>query len=54
MITNERQYEMTKARAAKFREALETDSADPPKGMQPKALNAMREATCSQFEELEE
>lgn len=51
MITNERQYAITKAQAAKFREALE---AEPPRGMHPKALKAMRAGTQSQLEELEE
>jgi DNA-binding Xre family transcriptional regulator len=51
MITNERQYAITKAQAAKFRAALE---ADPPENMHPKALKAMREGTQSQLDELEE
>lgn len=51
MITNERQYAITKAQAAKFREALE---AETPKGMHPKALEAMRAGTQSQLEELDQ
>ena len=51
MITNERQYAITKAQAAKFREAL---NAEAPKGMHPKALKAMRDGTQSQLDELEE
>ncbi len=51
MITNERQYAITKAQAAKFREALD---AEPPKGLHPKALKAMRDGTKSQLDELED
>lgn len=51
MITNERQYAITRAQAGRFREALE---AEPPQGMHLKALKAMRAGTQSQLEELEE
>lgn len=51
MITNERQYQITKAEAAKFREAL---AAQPAKGLHPKALKAMRDGAQSQLAELEE
>jgi DNA-binding Xre family transcriptional regulator len=51
MITNERQYVITQAQAAKFREAL----ADvPAEGLLPKALKAMRDGARSQLAELEE
>lgn len=51
MITNERQYQITQAQAAKFREAL---SAAPAEGLHPKALKAMRDGAQSQLAELEE
>ena len=51
MITNERQYLITQAQAAKFREAL----ADAPaEGIHPKALKAMRDGAQSQLAELED
>lgn len=51
MITNERQYQITKAQAAKFREAL---ASEPAKGLHPKAIKAMRDGAQSQLAELEE
>lgn len=51
MITNERQYLITQAQAAKFREAL---VAAPAEGPHPKALKAMRDGAQSQLAELEE
>ena len=51
MITNERQYLITQAQAAKFRDAL---AAAPAEGQPPKALKAMREGAQSQLAELEE
>jgi DNA-binding Xre family transcriptional regulator len=51
MITNERQYAITKAQAARFRDAL---AAAVPQGMHPKALKAMREGAQSQLDELEQ
>jgi DNA-binding Xre family transcriptional regulator len=51
MITNERQYLITQAQAAKFREAL---AATPPAGLHPKAAKAMRDGARSQLAELEE
>lgn len=51
MITNERQYLITQAQAAKFREALATA---PTEGLHPKALKAMRDGALSQLTELEE
>ena len=51
MITNERQYQITQAQAAKFREAL---AAMPAEGLHPKALKAMRDGARSQLAELEE
>jgi DNA-binding Xre family transcriptional regulator len=51
MITNERQYLITQAQAAKFREAL---AAAPAEGLHPKAQKAMRDGAKSQLAELEE
>ena len=51
MITNERQYLITQAQAAKFREAL---AAEPAEGLHPKALKAMRDGARSQLAELDE
>jgi DNA-binding Xre family transcriptional regulator len=51
MITNERQYLITQAQAAKFREAL---AAAPAEGLHPKAQKAMRDGMRSQLAELEE
>ncbi len=51
MITNERQYLITQAQAAKFREAL---AVTPAVGLHPKALKAMRDGARSQLAELEE
>ena len=51
MISNERQYLITQAQAAKFRESL---AATPAEGLHPKALKAMRDGAQSQLAELEE
>lgn len=51
MITNERQYQITRAQAEKFRRALD---AKPAEGLHPKALKAMRDGARSQLAELEE
>ena len=51
MITNERQYLITQAKAAKFRELL---AAAPAEGLHPKAQKAMRDGARSQLSELEE
>ena len=51
MITNERQYQITQAQAAKFREAL---ASTPAEGLHPKALKAMKDGARSQLAELEE
>jgi DNA-binding Xre family transcriptional regulator len=51
MITNERQYLITQAQAAKFRDAL---AAAPAEGLHSKAQKAMRDGTRSQLAELEE
>ena len=51
MITNERQYQITQAQVAKFREAL---AARPAEGLHPKALKAMRDGAQSQLAELDE
>lgn len=51
MITNDRQYKITRLQAAKFREGL---AAVPSKGLPRAALKAMREGAQSQLRELEE
>ena len=51
MFTNEPQYLITQAQAAKFRDAL---AAEPAEGLHPKALKAMRDGARSQLAELEE
>ncbi|MFN2427914.1 MAG: helix-turn-helix domain-containing protein [Candidatus Binatia bacterium] len=51
MITNDRQYKITRLQAAKFREAL---AAAPSKGLHPAALKAMRDGAQSQLNELDE
>ena len=51
MITNERQYLITQAQAAKFRDAL---AAEPAEGLHPKAIKAMRDGARSQLAELDE
>ena len=51
MITNERQYLITQAQAAKFRDAL---AVAPTEGLPPKALKALRDGAQSQLTELEE
>ena len=51
MITNERQYLITQAQAAKFRDALATEPAE---SLHPKALKAMRDGARSQLAELDE
>ena len=50
MITNERQYLITQARAVKFREAL---AATPAGNVSTNALKAMRDGAQSQLAELE-
>ena len=51
MITNERQYLITQAQAAKFRDALAAAATE---GLPPKALKALRDGAQSQLAELEE
>jgi ribosome-binding protein aMBF1 (putative translation factor) len=54
MITNEYQYRVTKAAAAKFRTALaELKEAPPRPGVHPRLLKAEREAMESQLQDLE-
>jgi transcriptional regulator with XRE-family HTH domain/Zn-dependent peptidase ImmA (M78 family) len=54
MISNERQYRITKAAAEKFKQLVdELDTRAPaPKGMHPRLVNAQREAAQSQLDEL--
>jgi ribosome-binding protein aMBF1 (putative translation factor) len=54
MITNDYQYRVTKAAAAKFRTALaEMKEAPPRPGVHPRLLKAEREAVESQLQDLE-
>lgn len=52
MITNERQYAITKAQAARFKESLATADA-PDKKLHPKVRKAMQEGLQSQLQDLE-
>ena len=52
MISNERQYAITKAQAERFREAL-AQLTDPQQKRDARALKAMRAGVTSQLEELE-
>lgn len=55
MITNERQYAITKAKAEQFRQALaNADSGSPGAKPHALALKAMREGIESQLEDLQE
>ena len=51
MFTNEPQYLITQAQAAKFRDAL---AAEPAEGLHPKAIKAMRDGARRQLAELDE
>jgi hypothetical protein len=51
MVTNERQYLITQAQAAKFREALAATTCE---GLHPKQFKAMRDGARSKLVELEE
>lgn len=51
MITNERQYQIGKAQAAKFREALDQPETKADT-LHPRARKALREATQSQLDDL--
>ena len=52
MITNERQYAITKAQVARFKEALDKPSDQRPK-LHPRALKAMRDGVESQLQDLQ-
>lgn len=52
MIKNGRQYRITKAQIAKFRQALESLAREPRNGMNPALLKAQREALQSQLGDL--
>ena len=52
MITNERQYAITKAQAARFKEALAKPD-EQGKKLHPKVQKAMREGLRSQLQDLE-
>jgi ribosome-binding protein aMBF1 (putative translation factor) len=52
MITNERQYAIAKAQAARFKEALAKSDEPKPK-LHPRALKAMREGVESQLQDLQ-
>ena len=52
MITNERQYAITKAQAKRFKEAL-TKGDEQGKTLHPKVRKAMRESLRSQLQDLE-
>ena len=52
MITNERQYAITKAQVARFKEALDTPGDQRPK-LHPRALKAMRDGVESQLQDLQ-
>lgn len=54
MITNERQYAITKARAEQFRQALAKSAIRGAKPLLPRALKAMREGIESQLQDLQE
>lgn len=51
MITNERQYQISKAQAAKFRAAIDAPDTNT-RGLHPRAQKALREAAQSQLDDL--
>lgn len=51
MISNERQYQISKAQLAKFRAAIDTPNAST-RGLHPRAQKALREAAQSQLDDL--
>lgn len=53
MITNERQYQVTKARIAKFRAALEAPPDAKVRALHPRAQKALRDAAESQVADLQ-
>ena len=53
MISNERQYRITKAQAEKFRNAIaDLDKAEPQEGVHPRLMQAQRDAMQSQLDEM--
>ena len=54
MITNERQYAITKAKAEQFRQALANSGQQGVKAVHPRARKAMREGIESQLQDLQE
>src|ERR1700751_1791958 len=55
MISNERQYRITKAEAVKFKQALVALDKEPAhEGVHPRLVQAQREAMQSQLDELNE
>lgn len=54
MITNERQYAITKAQAERFKQALAGAGQQGGKPLHPRALKAMREGLESQLKDLQE
>jgi len=51
MITNERQYQISKAQVAKFRAAIDAPDSNT-RTLHPRAQKALREAAQSQLEDL--
>ena len=54
MITNERQYAITKAKAEQFRQALARSGRQGAKPPHPRALKAMRDGIESQLQDLQD
>jgi HTH-type transcriptional regulator/antitoxin HigA len=54
VITNERQYKMTKAAARRLQEGLDAADREPTAGVAPQIHEAMQEGIRSQLEELDE
>ena len=54
MITNERQYAITKAKAEQFRQALAKSARQGAKPPPPRALKAMRDGIESQLQDLQD
>ena len=54
MITNERQYAITKAKAEQFRQALAKSGRQGAKPLHPRVLKAMRDGIESQLQDLQD
>ena len=54
MITNERQYAITKGQVDRFEQTLSEGIQDSGKPLNPRALRAMRESIASQLQDLRE